>query len=131
MDCGRFKSDDSDETRTWKAVVVMSCVGVKREEPDEEAAVAAPPSKSAKSEPSAILRNSEGDAYAELGNGRKRCTVRKYKDAILVDVREFYEKDGAQLPGKKGISLTVEQWRALVANVSALDDEVKALEGAQ
>ena len=46
-------------------------------------------------------------------------------------MREFYEKDGAQLPGKKGISLTVEQWRALVANVSALDDEVKALEGAQ
>ena len=34
------------------------------------------------------MRNDDGDSYFELGSGRKRCTVRKWKTEILIDIRE-------------------------------------------
>ena len=71
--------------------------------------------------------NSEGERYLDLGK-KKRVTVRSFKgkpplshDGVLiahlvkgmtlVDIREYYGTDGDEKPGKKGISLTVEQVR--------------------
>ena len=39
--------------------------------------------------------------YEQL-NERKRVSVRKFKGKVLIDIREFWEKDGEQLPTKKG-----------------------------
>lgn len=74
--------------------------------------------------------------FVELSKN-KRVTVRKYRNAVLIDVREVcgavqkaseeltalqtYEKDGvAGLPGKKGLSLNLEQWTALKDSFGAV-----------
>lgn len=38
-----------------------------------------------------------------------------------MDIREFYGADGDEKPGKKGISLGIEQWEALKYSTVAID----------
>lgn len=52
--------------------------------------------------------------------GNKLVKVRSFKGKVYIDIREFYEKNGALLPGKKGVSLTPELWRKLLS----LSDEI-------
>jgi hypothetical protein len=44
--------------------------------------------------------DSNGDVYWELSKLR-RVTVSSFKNRTLVHIREYYEKDGQELPGKK------------------------------
>jgi hypothetical protein len=60
-----------------------------------------------------VQRTSSGDTYFEIGK-KKRVTVRLFKDQPLIDIREYYGANGEEKPGKKGISLTVEQVRSRV-----------------
>jgi len=48
----------------------------------------------------------------EIGSKRK-VTLSKFRNQQKIDIREYYEKDGQLLPGRKGISLSVEQWQSL------------------
>ena len=58
----------------------------------------------------------------------RQVQVKKYSNRVLVDIREYYEKDGRMLPGKKGISLTLEQWKALQEMQKDIADAINQLE---
>lgn len=49
----------------------------------------------------------------DLSSTRK-IGVRLFGSRVLVDIREYYDKDGQSLPGKKGISLLQDQWERFV-----------------
>lgn len=48
----------------------------------------------------APLKDPEGNTYWELSRTR-RVTVTNFKGKTFVNVREYYERDGKDLPGKK------------------------------
>jgi len=61
----------------------------------------------------------------ELGNNRL-LRVKNFKGRVLVDVREFYEdkNTGELKPGKKGISLNVENWNKLTAALGGIEQSI-------
>ncbi|KAK8242717.1 putative RNA polymerase II transcriptional coactivator [Phyllosticta capitalensis] len=67
-----------------------------------------------------MLTDDNGDQYWELSTLR-RVTVSEFKGKSMVNIREYYEKDGKTLPGKKGISLTVEQYTELLKALPAVE----------
>ncbi|KAF8404054.1 hypothetical protein HHK36_008931 [Tetracentron sinense] len=54
----------------------------------------------------------------------RRVSVRNWQGRVFVDIREFYVKDGKELPGKKGISLSMDQWNVLRDHVGEIDEAV-------
>ncbi|KAJ7770215.1 transcriptional Coactivator p15-domain-containing protein [Mycena maculata] len=64
----------------------------------------------------------EGEKFIDLGKN-KRVTVRNFKGSTLIDIREFYADKATQelKPGKKGISLSVDQWEELKKIAGTLD----------
>ncbi|KAL7064653.1 hypothetical protein AAHC03_04449 [Spirometra sp. Aus1] len=93
-----------------------------------------PPSKQVKSETSKKLpdvrreTSASGDKLIDL-TGKKYVTVRNFKGRIFVDIREYYEdkSDGGLKPGKKGISLNVEQWDKLREVMDVLNADIKKM----
>ena len=57
---------------------------------------------------------------------RRKVGVSEFKGKTYVNIREYYTKDGKDLPGAKGISLPPDQWHALQAGLPALLSAVKA-----
>ncbi|KAI9922072.1 hypothetical protein PsorP6_001027 [Peronosclerospora sorghi] len=53
-----------------------------------------------------------GDVTFQLSTKRS-VTVRKGKTRKFVDIRELYDDSGMTKPVKKGISLSVDQWKKL------------------
>ncbi len=62
----------------------------------------------------------------ELSKNRQ-VSVKLFKKNVLIDIREYYNKNGTLEPGTKGISLTLEQWNTLKENMNLIDDRIKEI----
>ncbi|KAJ4483400.1 transcriptional Coactivator p15-domain-containing protein [Lentinula aciculospora] len=92
------------------------------EEPKLKKKARSKPVQSSSSSGLSVRKNSEGDQYIDLGK-MKRATVRSFKGSTFVDIREFYGDSAESMkPGKKGISLTPEQWEVLKNGASVIDE---------
>ncbi|KAI5123933.1 hypothetical protein M0805_006348 [Coniferiporia weirii] len=76
---------------------------------------------------SIAFTNTEGGKFVDLGR-KRRATVRTFKGQVMIDIREFYGDDDDLKPGKKGISLSPEQWEELKSNMSSIDGFIKNLQ---
>ncbi|KAJ9177858.1 hypothetical protein P3X46_013021 [Hevea brasiliensis] len=100
--------------------VTMSGRGKRKEEEgasDDNSDGHAPPKKASKTD---SADDSDDIVVCEISKNR-RVTVRNWQGKVWIDIREFYLKDGKQLPGKKGISLSVDQWNVLRDHVEEID----------
>lgn len=74
-----------------------------------------------------MKKNEEGEPYFELTD-KRRLTVRRFKGKVLVDIREFWEPEPGKLaPGKKGISLNLDQWNTLKSVMDKVDSAIKTM----
>ncbi|KAF3328317.1 RNA polymerase II transcriptional coactivator KELP [Carex littledalei] len=74
-------------------------------------------------------RDESGDPIICALSSKRRVTIQEFRGKTLVSIREFYDKDGKQLPSSKGVSLTVEQWEAFRNAVPRIEDAIKQLGG--
>mmetsp|Transcript_10142 Transcript_10142/g.15221 ORF Transcript_10142/g.15221 Transcript_10142/m.15221 type:complete len:188 (-) Transcript_10142:381-944(-) len=76
-----------------------------------------------------LKTNDQGETYFDLAPDR-RFTVCKWRGNVRLDIREFYEKNGKMLPGKKGLSLTMEQFNIIKDFIQdgTVDDIIRELE---
>ncbi|XWS44678.1 hypothetical protein CRYUN_Cryun15aG0068300 [Craigia yunnanensis] len=82
----------------------MSFRGKRKDEEDhvsDENEGHAPPKKASKTSAAADSDDSDDIVVCEISRNR-RVSVRNWNGKIWIDIREFYLKDGKQLPGKKG-----------------------------
>ncbi|KAL9092224.1 MAG: hypothetical protein Q9159_000983 [Coniocarpon cinnabarinum] len=101
---------------------------------------ASPPSKRSKTKASSfktasnVSANGASAGTDEDGNpfwtlnekGTRRVTINEFKGMWMVNVREMYEKDGKMLPGKKGISMTLEQYNAFVGAMPGVEQALRS-----
>ena len=55
-------------------------------------------------------------------SAKRFVTINNFRGKLMVDIREFYQDDSGELkPGKKGISLSGEQWESLKKLIPKID----------
>ncbi|ESW32178.1 hypothetical protein PHAVU_002G300000 [Phaseolus vulgaris] len=70
----------------------------------------------------------EGDLIICKLSEKRRVTIQDFRGKTLVSIREYYKKDGKDLPTSKGISLTEEQWSAFKKNLPAIEKAISKME---
>ncbi|KAK9040291.1 hypothetical protein V6N11_015463 [Hibiscus sabdariffa] len=89
----------------------------------------APPKKASNTSAAVDSDDSDDIVVCEISKNR-RVSVRNWNGKIWVNIREFYVKDGKQMPGKKDMlsckSCLVSSWNVLRDHAEEID---KALAG--
>ncbi|KAK3951973.1 ssDNA-binding transcriptional regulator [Pseudoneurospora amorphoporcata] len=81
---------------------------------------------SGKAQPQELTKGSDqdGNTFWELGNNR-RISSSMFKNTTLVNIREYYDANGKLMPGKKGISLSLAQYQALLKVIPQLNADLR------
>lgn len=69
-----------------------------------------------------------GDLIVCWLSSKRKVTIQDFRGKTLVSIREFYRKEGKDLPTAKGISLTEEQWSVFKKNVPAIEKAIKNMQ---
>ncbi|XP_031263390.1 uncharacterized protein LOC116121570 [Pistacia vera] len=72
--------------------------------------------------------NENGDRVMCQLSNKRRVVIQEFRGKALVSIREYYQKDGKQLPSARGISLTSEQWVAFRKSVPAIEEAVMKMQ---
>ncbi|EXC24698.1 hypothetical protein L484_003140 [Morus notabilis] len=59
---------------------------------------------------------------------KRKVTIQDFRGKTLVSIREYFKKDGKELPTFKGISMTQEQWSVFKKNVPAIEKAIRKME---
>lgn len=51
--------------------------------------------------------------------------IEKFNGTTLVSIREYYDRNGMKLPGKKGISLNIDQFNFLKKYIGRIEKDLK------
>lgn len=70
----------------------------------------------------------DGDLIICQLSSRRKVTIQDFRGKTLVSIREYYSKDGKELPSSKGISLTADQWSSFSKNVPAIEKAIRKME---
>lgn len=54
----------------------------------------------------------------------RRIGIAHFRSTTLINVREYYESGGQMRPGKKGISLSLDQYKALIRAIPDINAEL-------
>lgn len=96
--------------------------------PRKEASQEEPPSSQTSQLSITVKRNKDGEPFVDL-SAKRRLTLRKWRSSLLIDLREFYAgSDGEDLPGKKGISLSLDQWNRLKESMGEVDRLIREMQ---
>ncbi|RYP78439.1 hypothetical protein DL771_000624 [Monosporascus sp. 5C6A] len=69
-------------------------------------------------------QDEEGNTYWPLSNTR-RINISEFKGKVLVNIREYYtDQTGELRPGKKGISLPLDQYNRLVMAIPDINTQL-------
>ncbi|KAK3402829.1 transcriptional Coactivator p15-domain-containing protein [Sordaria brevicollis] len=81
---------------------------------------------SGKAQPQELTKGSDqdGNTFWELGNNR-RISSSAFRNATLINIREYYNADGKMMPGKKGISLSLAQYQNLLKVIPQLNADLR------
>ncbi|KAE8735806.1 RNA polymerase II transcriptional coactivator KIWI [Hibiscus syriacus] len=99
----------------------MSFRGKRKDHSSDASDVHAPSMKTSKFSTADDDSDDSNDIVVCEISRNRRVSVRNWNGKIWVDIREFYIKDGKQLPGKKGISLSLDQWNTLRDHAEEID----------
>ena len=66
------------------------------------------------------LQSSNTGYLLPLDNSPKRVTISNYKGGLYVDIREWYNSGDTWKPGRKGISLSKDQWSQVFLNAPSV-----------